>query len=390
MSDQNVPETAQTGKPLCYSDRPTWKESDRYMFVSYAHLDSDAVYADLDALYAKCLNYWYDKKLKAGDMWDESVAALIRSEQCCGIILYLGVNTVKSAAVEQELKIYREILASGRKFLLIPVSLSGGNVNSVVRAAYSDPKLAGLSEKEFDQNLPQERAANVLTTIPSNMLYIPRSSSDLSHVDRIVEELQKHEADVFCDNDSSLDKLSRLACVSVRDGVAHFAFGTYPQNECDAGSKCKITRNGNAFFANSPLAWRVDKLNETTFTAVTEYAIDCVPFAGIEDYLKDFADACSLSEEERACVLRCSLCDINTESLPFTAETAYCRAYGRRGFIPLYWAQKENAEKEKVVTAYAVSRDNKLSVPTQAVDKYTCALRVCIELDIDKFIKVMS
>ena len=267
-------------------------------------------------------------------------------------------------------------------------------MNSVVRAAYSDPKLAGLSEKEFDQNLPQERAANVLTTIPSNMLYIPRSPSDLSHVDRIVEELQKHEADVFCDNDSSLDKLSRLSCVAIKDGVVHFTLGSYPQKQClDPYSKDgatteneeKTTRNGDAYFRHSPLLWRVVEIGETTFTAVTEYAIDCVPFAGIEGYLKDFADACSLSEEEKPCVLRCSLCDINMEALPFTAETAYCRAYGRRGFIPLYWAQKEN-----VVTAYAVSRDHKLSVPTQAVEKYTCALRVCIELDIDKFIKVMS
>lgn len=396
MSDQNISETAQTGKPPCYSDRPTWKASDRYMFVSYAHLDSDAVYEDLRALYAKCLNYWYDKKLKAGDPWDESVAEVIRNEQCCGIILYLSVNTVRSAAVEQELRIYKEIVATGRKFLLIPVSVSGGNVNSIVRAAYSDPQLAELSEKEFDLKLPQERAANVLTTLPSNMLYIPRSPSDLSHVDRIVEELQKHEADVFCDNDSSLDKLSRLSCVAIKDGVVHFTLGSYPQKQClDPYSKDgatteneeKTTRNGDAYFRHSPLLWRVVEIGETTFTAVTEYAIDCVAYNAIENYMKNFPEACSLSEEEKACIVRCSPGDIDAGHLASpTVETEYCRAYGPRGFIPLYWAQGESG-----ITAYSVSRqDNKLSKRTQINEKYTCALRVCMELDINRFIKVMS
>ena len=254
MSDQNISETAQTGKPPCYSDRPTWKASDRYMFVSYAHLDSDAVYEDLRALYAKCLNYWYDKKLKAGDPWDESVAEVIRNEQCCGIILYLSVNTVRSAAVEQELRIYKEIIATGREFLLIPVSVSGGNVNSIVRAAYSDPQLAELSEKEFDLKLPQERAANVLTTLPSNMLYIPRSPSDLSHVDRIVEELQKHEADVFCDNDSSLDKLSRLSCVAIKDGVVRFTLGSYPQKQCLDPKRRKNDQKRRRLLPSFPVA----------------------------------------------------------------------------------------------------------------------------------------
>lgn len=57
---------------------PAYNGADPYVFVCYAHTDSDAVYADLVALAEHGINVWYDEGIPAGAAWRGEIAGAIK------------------------------------------------------------------------------------------------------------------------------------------------------------------------------------------------------------------------------------------------------------------------------------------------------------------------
>ena len=53
--------------------------SESYVFVCYAHKDSDRVYADLTQLNDAGINLWYDEGIPAGSSWRAEIAGAIQS-----------------------------------------------------------------------------------------------------------------------------------------------------------------------------------------------------------------------------------------------------------------------------------------------------------------------
>jgi hypothetical protein len=78
-----------------------------YLFVSYAHLDRDVVYAELARLYEQGVRLWYDEGIHAGEEWPEKVV----SNSLChsaGLILFLTCSSLGRKEVGRELSLADE------------------------------------------------------------------------------------------------------------------------------------------------------------------------------------------------------------------------------------------------------------------------------------------
>ncbi|HEY3415599.1 MAG TPA: TIR domain-containing protein, partial [Armatimonadota bacterium] len=72
-----------------------------YIFVSYAHADSEAVFADLATLHADGLPLWYDEGIEAGSSWSEAVAGALA--EAAGVLVFLSEAAVRSPHVRNEI-----------------------------------------------------------------------------------------------------------------------------------------------------------------------------------------------------------------------------------------------------------------------------------------------
>ena len=345
-------------KPKCYDDRETYREFDKYMFISYAHLDQDQVYATLNLLYDKCLNFWYDKKLNAGDAWDEKVRDVIVNENCKGIILFMSKNSVKSAAVEKELCIYDQIVKErGRdNFKLITVSLNSMNANGAVRDAYVS--LSSLKNSELDIHLPPERAINFLQKVTNTAIYV--SKTDANYADKIIDSLKNFDSELFCSDDVALSKLDKLPITDKENGKTILSFGSYPQEkrtdvkpylqngEIKIKNKLYSVKNAIAF-EHTPIQWIVTENDNQAVTAISKFALDRTKRADADDFINAFCEK-AFDEEIRSSVISIELCSLQdlekyAELLCPDEETPYCKSYGKTGFSTLLWLIDGNGEK---------------------------------------------
>lgn len=73
-----------------------------YIFVSYAHQDSDAVFPVLAQLQQAGCRVWYDEGIKGGENWRKILATKIQSEACVDFFLFSSRNSTKSKHVQAE------------------------------------------------------------------------------------------------------------------------------------------------------------------------------------------------------------------------------------------------------------------------------------------------
>lgn len=379
-------------QPLCYSDRQTWKETDRYMFVSYAHKDSEIVYSDLFVLYKNCLNYWYDKKLSVGDEWDVAVERVVRDPKCAGIILYFSPNMVKSAACEKEIRIYKEIVSQGRKdFKLIPISIDGTSVNATVREAYIS--CARLASDELDVRLPPERVSNILENLKSTVMYLNRNP-DGFHLSKVLEFLRSYDENLFCSDDIALNKLARLPVTSEENGVTYIRLGTYPQERVDgeypvgnsvrdtAGGRITL-KNGHAY-KHSPLKWILLRNNNREALAIAEFVLNKLRKDEIEFFLSEFKEKAISENTVLDCIENVSLPNLDilaeyAEIISDNLETDYCKSYPKNTIWAMYWGE----EKNRVVAYYKKHTPMLAKIANNVV----CGVRPCITIDIEKLLK---
>ena len=379
------------GQPNCYDDRETFRDSDDYVFISYSHADRDAVYADLARLYDENLNFWYDKQLKAGDDWDQKVATKLADPHCAGVILYLSPNSAKSEAVEEELKLYKKKTAEDASFFLIPVSVNGMGLSGVVRQIYLDH--SSLAEGELESVFPLTRFANLVNAFTTKKIFIPRAE-DLSHLGTLLGSLPE-DKHIFCSSDAALRRLSDLPCLHTENGNLFLTLGEYPQSSLKdpdpyvenaplvvrGGKKLRVRKHIR--YVYEPTVWRYVKNDNETITVISELALDYARFEDIDKTLDEFLSA-AFTDDARACIKRIRLPQLNdlrgdASAFGEAEMSAYCRA--KRTSLAFYcWATDETGTP---VSCY--HRDGDI-VADSADDSrgYTCALRPCIELDIDK------
>ena len=74
-----------------------------FIFVSYSHIDSDRVMADIRKLQTRDVNIWYDEGLALGRTWNEDdVKEHIEKDTCVGVVFYVSGNFLSSPSVWQE------------------------------------------------------------------------------------------------------------------------------------------------------------------------------------------------------------------------------------------------------------------------------------------------
>jgi TolB-like protein len=90
---------------------PAYKGDEPYVFVSYSHKDSDAVFPEITRLKNQGVNIWYDEGIEAGTEWTEALAAAITRAKL--LVYFVTPDSAQSQncrnevnfAVEQEVAI---------------------------------------------------------------------------------------------------------------------------------------------------------------------------------------------------------------------------------------------------------------------------------------------
>lgn len=82
-------------------------ESKPYIFVSYAHKDSDRVYPILERLSEVGFNIWFDKGIEAGSTWDDNIASHIDSSTY--FMAFVSENYLNSNNCKDEISYSRDL-----------------------------------------------------------------------------------------------------------------------------------------------------------------------------------------------------------------------------------------------------------------------------------------
>ena len=92
-------------------------EDGNFIFVSYSHIDSDRVMADIRELQIRDVNIWYDEGLALGRTWNEDdVKEHIKKDTCVGVVFYVSGNFLSSPSVWQEAEMVKN---AGKNYCVV-------------------------------------------------------------------------------------------------------------------------------------------------------------------------------------------------------------------------------------------------------------------------------
>ena len=311
-----------TDYPPTYLDKQT-SENEKFVFISYCHRDSGWVYPILDKLFSLGLNYWYDKELHKGDLWDEVVGTKIWDERCVGAIVFSSYEYMRSEACDQEMGAIYDKVQKGdfRYFAVSNKPLSPGDilVRSFVMSASEmkegvidalkdcdNEKVADFIRDNMIALFPIERAEKVSKLFPINKIWTNTEHGD--DVGQIVFNLKDSFFDGIIDSfmkDGAVNSAESLVDelgLSIDDnGMPIVEYASYPIRE---GYESKGRINGN-FVKPVPIEWCLVGVTGDVMTLVSKYSIATEIQAKadeVDKILEKFTENC-LSEVEKAAIL---------------------------------------------------------------------------------------
>ena len=84
-----------------------YEGNDKYIFVSYAHKDSQKVVPIVETLSSNGFRVWYDSGIEAGTEWPEYIEDhLIKSEV---VVVFMTPNTIESRNCRNEINFALEL-----------------------------------------------------------------------------------------------------------------------------------------------------------------------------------------------------------------------------------------------------------------------------------------
>lgn len=83
-----------------------YKGEQPYVFISYAHKDSDVVLPIIDRLQRDGYRVWYDEGIPPGSNWDEYISEHL--DRCANVLGFLSKAYVKSHNCRDELALTRQ------------------------------------------------------------------------------------------------------------------------------------------------------------------------------------------------------------------------------------------------------------------------------------------
>jgi TolB-like protein/Tfp pilus assembly protein PilF len=120
-----------------------------YVFVCYAHEDSEAVFREIAWLNDYGVNVWYDEGISPGNEWREELAAAIQG--CSRILFFVSPRSVVSEHCRRELNFAQE---EGRE--VVAIHLESTEVPAGLRLGLNNRQAIlkhELSEDEFHKRL---------------------------------------------------------------------------------------------------------------------------------------------------------------------------------------------------------------------------------------------
>ena len=139
-------------------------EDGNFIFVSYSHIDSDRVMADIRELQKRDVNIWYDEGLALGLTWNEDdVREHIEKDTCVGVVFYVSGNFLSSPSVWQEAEMVKN---AGKNYCV--VMLADAHTPNTERELYNmlDDQLYNTYTASKRAEDPQKRMSrNTLTML---------------------------------------------------------------------------------------------------------------------------------------------------------------------------------------------------------------------------------
>jgi hypothetical protein len=97
---------------------PCGIDDESFVFVSYAHMDSEKVFSIIESVAASGFAIWYDKGINISSTWTDEIATAIMN--CKVFVVFITRESVASAYVRSEIE-----FALNNKIKIIPVYLDG-------------------------------------------------------------------------------------------------------------------------------------------------------------------------------------------------------------------------------------------------------------------------
>ena len=77
--------------------------NEKYLFISYSHLDYKEVFKDLLLFNEMQVNIWYDRSLRPSNNWELDAEQYMANYNCVGVVFYLSERSLRSASVYKEI-----------------------------------------------------------------------------------------------------------------------------------------------------------------------------------------------------------------------------------------------------------------------------------------------
>ena len=123
---------------------PAYRGSEPFAFVSYSHDDSEAVFAELEALSGEGLRLYYDEGIHPGHTWDDQLAEAILGSSV--FVYFVSARSAASANCRREVALAVEnekpVIAVYLEDVELPpgLRLSIGNRQAIVRARFDEAR----------------------------------------------------------------------------------------------------------------------------------------------------------------------------------------------------------------------------------------------------------
>lgn len=92
----------------------TYNGSEPYIFVSYAHKDSEEVFSTIEQLTSLGYRVWFDEGIRPGMEWAENIA--VHLDRCSLFMMFISKNSMESANCRREINF---ALSRSKPFLCI-------------------------------------------------------------------------------------------------------------------------------------------------------------------------------------------------------------------------------------------------------------------------------
>lgn len=231
-------------KPATFLDR-SGRTNKKYVFISYSHKDKEYVFNLLQQLFDSGVNYWYDKELTDGEIWNEEVEDIIKSDDCVGAVFFFSENSVISNSVCREVREANMRSAEeDSPFAILPVLIGLSGFKDMLCKITTSSTDAYKNTGDFFKIMEGEDRTAVI-------------SDDTSSKERII---------AFCERIGASEKNYieiRDTNFSVIDGKKNhfYEFGSYP---------------ASATGKEAPVRWKLICRDKNKLIFVSEYCMDFV------------------------------------------------------------------------------------------------------------------